>query len=146
MQNARPQTSEASALDKRNSNPTASLFPELKPAFRAPILPKPGTVKAKAFAALLAGPVSQPTFPDSWRLAAYIDELIDDGWAILSKDIGYHGRVIAEYALDRQDSATRAGIAAHVQRGFVAPHLLGLLAVSAPAVVALVAIGARWLA
>lgn len=137
-------TAVPSAVEQRNSIP-ADFFPELLPAPHAPILPKSGTIKAKAFAALLAGPVSQPTFPHSWRLAAYIDELIDDGWAILSKDIGYHGRVIAEYMLDRQDPATRAGIAGHEQRGFIAPHLLGLLAVSAPAVGALVAIVWGWL-
>lgn len=138
-------TAVPSAVEQRHSTPS-DLFPELLPASRAPILPRPGTVKAKAFAALIAGPVSQPVFPHSWRLAAYIDELIDDGWAILSRDIGYHGRVIAEYTLDRQDPATRAGIASHAQRGFIAPHLLGLLAVSAPAVAALVAIVWRWLA
>ncbi|WP_041645987.1 hypothetical protein [Aromatoleum aromaticum] len=145
MKNARPQTSEASARDKRHST-SADLFPELKPASRAPILPKPGTVKAKALAALIAGPVSQPTFPHSWRLAAYVDELIDDGWAILSKDIAFHGRVIAEYRIDPQDPATRAGLAEYGQRGFIAPHLLGLLAVSAPAVAALVALVWGWLA
>lgn len=143
MKNARPQTSEASALDSLDST---DLFPELLPSPRAPILPKAGTIKAKALAALVAGPVSQPTFPHSWRLAAYVDELIDDGWTILARDIAYHGRIIAEYTLDRQDPATRAGIAALSQRGFVAPHLLGLLAVSAPTVIALVAIVSRWLA
>jgi len=137
-------TAVPSAVEQRHS--PADLFPELLSAPHAPILPRPGTVKAKAFAALIEGPVSQPVFPHSWRLAAYIDELIDDGWALLSRDIAYHGRVIAEYTLDRQDPATRAGIAAHAQRGLIAPHLVGLLAVAAPAVGALVAIVARWLA
>ncbi|QTQ33011.1 Uncharacterized protein pbN1_30230 [Aromatoleum bremense] len=138
-------TAVPSAVDKRHST-SADLFPELNPAFRAPILPKAGTVKAKALGALIAGPVSQPTFPHSWRLAAYVDELIDDGWAVLSKDIAFHGRVIAEYRIDPQDPPTRAGIAAHGQRGFIAPHLMGLLAVSTPAVAALVATVLGWLA
>lgn len=142
MTSARPPFGKTSARNSAHS--TADLFPHTIPT-RAPILPRPGTVKAKAFHALVAGPVSQPVFPYSWRLAAYIDELVDDGWAILSKDIGYHGRVIAEYTLDRHDPATGAGIAAHEQRGFIAPHLLGLLAVAAPAAGALVAIVARWL-
>lgn len=61
------------------------LFPALLPAGTAPILPRPGTVKDSALAAIIRGKVTQADFRRSWRLAAYIDEIADNGWAVCSE-------------------------------------------------------------
>lgn len=131
-----------SALEPRRDS-TTDLFPETVPRRPAPIVPTAGTVKHDALLAMIAGPVSQPSFERSWRLAAYINELVNDGWAILSREIDYHGRVIAEYRLDLTDEPTRAAVAAMTvrrrQAGFIHPQLVGLLVVSVPALVAALA-------
>ena len=100
---------------KENQRPDSAnhtdFFPDSLPRRPAPIVPTSGTVKHDALMALIAGPVSQPTFERSWRLAAYVGELLDDGWAVLSREIAYHGRTIAEYRLDLTDELTRAAAA-----------------------------------
>lgn len=94
-----------------STDSTSDLFPDSLPRRSAPAVPTSGTVKHDALMALIAGPVSQPTFERSWRLAAYVGELLDDGWAVLSREIAYHGRTIAEYRLDLTDELTRAAAA-----------------------------------
>ncbi len=132
MKSARP-PKEADALDKRRQNTTPDLFPSLLPAAPAPILPRPGTVKDAALAAIVAGKVTQADFRRSWRLAAYIDELIDDGWVVCSEWVMLPGwrDPIKRYWIDLQDPATRAAVAAYKKQsgqvGFIAPELLGLL-------------------
>ncbi len=122
-----------SALDKRRNDTTSDLFPGLLPAAPAPILPRPGTVKDAAVAAIIEGKVTQADFRRSWRLAAYIDDLIDDGWAICSEWVTLPGwrDPIKRYWVDLKDPTTRAAVAAYrSQGGFVAPELLGLLALA----------------
>jgi len=80
-----------------------------------PIPPAPRTIKHAALSALIAGPVSQATFTESWRLAEYVRQLIADHWAIRVREVPYDGRTIAEYRLDLTDEPTRAAVAA--QRG-----------------------------
>lgn len=141
MKNARPQTSEASALEQRRDSIT-DLFPETVPRRPAPVVPTKRTVKHAALLALIFGPVSQATFERSWRLAAYINELTADGWAIQSREIAWHGKTIAEYCLDLGDEPTRAAVAAvrrGGQAGFVHPQLVGLMVASVPAAVVLLA-------
>lgn len=141
MKNARPQTSEASALEQRRDSIT-DLFPETVPRRPAPVVPTKRTVKHAALLALIFGPVSQATFERSWRLAAYINELTADGWAIRSRETAWHGKTIAEYRLDLDHAPTRAAVAAvrtGGQAGFIHPQLVGLLAVAVPALVAVLA-------
>lgn len=131
----------SSALEPRRDSIT-DLFPETVPRRPAPIVPTKGTVKHTALLALIFGPVSQATFERSWRLAAYINELAADGWAIRSREIVWHGKTIAEYRLDLDHAPTRAAVAAvrtGGQAGFIHPQLVGLLAVAVPALVAVLA-------
>lgn len=131
----------SSALEPRRDSIT-DLFPETVPRRPAPIVPTKGTVKHTALLALFSGPVSQPSFERSWRLAAYINELAADGWAIRSRETAWHGKTIAEYRLDLDDEPTRAAVAAvrtGGQAGFIHPQLVGLLAVAVPALVAVLA-------
>lgn len=128
-----------SALEPRSNHNTDDLFPGSLPAAPVPILPRPGTVKDAALAAIVAGKITQTDFRRSWRLAAYIDELVDDGWAVCSDWITLPGwrDPIKRYWIDLQDPATRAAVDAHKaqsrQAGFVAPELLGPLALAAVA-------------
>lgn len=118
---------------------TTDLFPGSLPAAPVPILPRPGTVKDAALAAIVAGKITQADFRRSWRLAAYIDELVDDGWAVCSDWITLPGwrDPIKRYWIDLQDPATRAAVAAYKaqsrQAGFVAPELLGWIVLAAVA-------------
>ncbi len=79
-----------------------------------PIPPAPHTVKHATLTALIAGPVTQATFTESWRLAEYVRQLIADRWAIRVREVPYCGRTIAEYRLDLTDEPTRAAVATHV--------------------------------
>ena len=58
----------------------------------------------------MAGPLTQPEFVWSWRLAAYVRDLADDGFAILKRDVQHCGSQIAEYRLDLSDPATAAAL------------------------------------
>ncbi len=80
----------------------------------APIPPTPGTIKHATLSALVAGPITQATFTESWRLAEYVRQLIADHWAVRVREVPYCGRIIAEYRIDLGDDATRAAVAAHV--------------------------------
>ena len=129
MKNARPQNTEASALDKRHFNPTDDLFPELLPPVVAALLPTRGTRADEALQAAIIGPVNQPDYWIGWRLAAYIKELEYDGWAFIKRDITRPGcrRAIKEYTLDRTDPSTAAALASR-QKGSIDGTLAGLLA------------------
>jgi len=115
MRSAHPTEVKASARVPRtdhSSKPplrhgTADLFPATILQHPVPIFPKPNSVKASALMALIAGPARQSVFIQSWRLAAYIGFLREDGWAILSREVIENGRTVAEYMLDRSDDATR---------------------------------------
>ncbi len=140
MKNARPTEVKASA--RNSADCTTDLFPDTVPRRPAPVVPAIGSVKHAALLALIFGPVSQPSFDRSWRLAAYINELAADGWAIRSREIAWRGKIIAEYCLDLGDEPTRAAVAAvrrGGQAGFVHPQLVGLMVASVPAAVVLLA-------
>ena len=131
----------SSALEPRRDSIT-DLFPETVPRRPAPVVPTKRTVKHAALLALIFGPVSQATFERSWRLAAYINELTADGWAIRSRETAWHGKTIAEYRLDLDHAPTRAAVAAvrrGGQAGFIHPQLVGLMVSSVPAAVVLLA-------
>ncbi|HQZ01698.1 MAG TPA: hypothetical protein PKW99_03525 [Thauera sp.] len=135
MKNVRPTEVKAGALEQRQHH-TTDLFPGTLPAAPVPILPRPGTAKDAALAAIVAGKITQADFRRSWRLAAYIDELVDDGWAVCSDWITLPGwrDPIKRYWVDLQDPATCAAVAAYKaqsgQAGFITPEL-ALLAVVA---------------
>ena len=93
--------------------------------------PRPARAAA-ALEALIAGPQNQADYRPGWRLAAYVQSLEYDGWRIRSR-LFKHPRCacpIAEYTLDRQDPATAAALDKRKQAGFIAPELLGLLALA----------------
>ncbi|MBK8317921.1 MAG: hypothetical protein IPL05_04500 [Betaproteobacteria bacterium] len=129
MKNARPQNTEASALDKRHFNPTDDLFPELLPPVVAALLPTRGTRADEALQAAIVGPINQADYWIGWRLAAYIKELEYDGWAFIKRDIIKPGcrRPITEYTIDRTDPSTAAALASR-QNGYIDPSLAGWLA------------------
>jgi hypothetical protein len=115
MKNARPPEGKPSAPDKRNSNPTAALFPELEPAAVPARLPDPNSRAGEALQELLTGrPLTQADYLKTWRLAACIKSLKYDGWGISSELVEHPGcrRPIAQYRLDMQDPGTRAALAA----------------------------------
>lgn len=89
----------------------SDLFPETLPRMPAPIFPEAGTIKEGALLALRDGWIRQSQFLLSWRLAAYVRFLRDDGWAIRRQDVAEGGRIVAEYKLDLQDEPTRVAAA-----------------------------------
>lgn len=139
MKTPTPFESKAGVPEARQHHNTDDLFSGLLPAAPAPILPRPGTVKDAALAAIIEGKITQADFRRSWRLAAYIDELVDDGWAVCSDWITLPGwrDPVKCYWIDLQDGPTRAAVAAYKaqsgQAGFVAPELLGWIVLAAVA-------------
>lgn len=130
MKNARPQTTEASALDKCHSNATGDLFPELLPTVAPAIWPTAGTQADNTLRSLLRAPaLTQADYRHSWRLAAYVNCLRNAGWAIGSRLVSApNGNAhISEYTLDRAEPRTAAALATR-QAGKIDPPLLDLLA------------------
>lgn len=111
MKSARPTEVNASALEPRRHSTAQDLFPDTLPPRPLPIFPELGSVKEAALLALVTGPIRQSGFHRSWRLAAYVRFLKDDGWAIRSREVAENGRVVAEYVLDLQDAATASAAA-----------------------------------
>jgi len=114
MKTPTPRNGKAGVPEARQHH-TTDLFPGSLPVAPAPILPRPGTVKDAALAAIVAGKVTQADFRRSWRLAAYIDELINDGWSVCSDWVTLPGwrDPIKRYWADLQDGPTRAAVAAY---------------------------------
>ena len=112
MKNARSQTSETSALDKRYFNPLHDLFPESLPPVVPAFWPTKGTRADEALQALLAAPQNQAEYWRGWRLAAYVKELEYDGWRFIKRDITRPNcrRPIAEYTIDWADPGTAAAL------------------------------------
>ena len=129
MKNARPQTSETSALDKRHSNPLHDLFPESLPPVVPALWPTVGSRADEALQALINAPQNQADYWQGWRLAAYVKELEYDGWCFIKRDICRPNcrRLITEYAIDRTDPGTAAALASR-QKGIIDYRLAGLLA------------------
>lgn len=107
------QTANEGALDSRQFT-VNDLFPDTLPPVFAARWPAPNSRADNALAALLTGPQNQADYADGWRLAAYIRELRDLGWAIVTHSIIRLGcrRPITEYRLDLSDPATRAALVA----------------------------------
>lgn len=116
MKNARPTEVNASALEPRRHSIAPDLFPDTIPPRQLPTFPDPNSVKERALLALVAGPVRQSGFQHSWRLAAYIKFLKDDGWSVISRDVTESCRTVSEYTLDLQDDATREAAARYRRR------------------------------
>lgn len=132
MKNAPDRKAAESALEQRHDT-ASDLFPDTLPAAAPAIWPTAGTRKADALEALIAGPQNQCDYRPGWRLAAYVQALKYDGWAIRSRLIA-HPRcrpLIAEYSLDRQDPATAAALDKRKQAGGITPELAAWLAVVA---------------
>ena len=129
MENARPHTSETSALEQRHFNPAADLFPNTLPPVVPAKWPKPGTITADVLDTLHTRPTTQADYDRSWRLAAYIGHLERLGWRFLRRNVKRlpYRTAITEYSLDFEDPATAAAIASR-QRGSIDPSLAGLLA------------------
>ena len=130
MRSAHRTEVQASALEPRRNHTASDLFPDTLPAATPALWPTPGTRKADALEALIAGPQNQCDYRPGWRLAAYVRALKDDGWGICSRLIA-HPRCrppIAEYSLDRQDPSTAAALARRKDAGFISPELAGWLA------------------
>ena len=118
MRSARPAEANASALEPRRHSTYIDLFPDTLPPRPLPIFPEPNSVKESALLALVAGPIRQSGFQHSWRLAAYVRFLKDDGWEIVSREVAENGRTVAEYTLDLQDDVTREAAARYrVRKG-----------------------------
>lgn len=101
-----------SALSQRRHYTQLDLFDEARSDGCAPLMPTPGTCMDQVLKRLLAGPFTQADFDQSWRLATYVYDLRGDGWAIVTTmvlPLGANG-LIAEYALDLRDPATRAAV------------------------------------
>lgn len=112
MKNARPQTTEASAVDKRHFKAVGDLFPETLPPVVPALWPTRGTRADEAIQSLLLGPQNQADYIDGWRLAAYVKALEYDGWRFIKRDISRPRcrRPITEYRLDRSDPSTAAAL------------------------------------
>ena len=112
MNNAYSLTTEMSALDKRNYNHFNDLFPETLPPVVPALWPSDGTRASEALNALIASPQNQADYWNGWRLAAYVDELKNDGWSFIKRDIIKPGcrRPITEYSLNRDDPSTSAAL------------------------------------
>lgn len=112
MTNARSRNTEASALRPRLHSTANDLFPELLPPVMPAVWPNEGTRAYEAAIALIQRPQNQADYPEGWRLAAYVQTLKYDGWAVHSRLIHKAGcrREIAEYSLDLGDPSTRAAI------------------------------------
>ncbi len=125
------QTAAESAQGPRRHPTAPDLFPDTLPPRPLPIFPAGGSIRESALLALLAGPIRQSGFRPSWRLAAYVGFLRDDGWSIISRDVIEDGRTVAEYTLDLGDEPTRAAVAMYRRRqaGFISPELAGWLLV-----------------
>lgn len=124
-----PEGKPSAAGKRAHFNPLSDLFPESLPPVTAAVWPAPGTRADEALQALLAGKQNQADYWQGWRLAAYVKELQNDGWAFIKRDILRPGcrRVITEYELDRTDPSTAAALASR-QKGSIDATLAGLLA------------------
>ena len=79
-----------------------------EPPLFDPIYPSPSSLAGKAIALLLDLPsLTSPEFQEhtnSWRLAAYINSLRDEGWPIVSIEVAFAvdpPRSIAKYVLPK---------------------------------------------
>lgn len=102
---------EKGAAPFENARPCESHTSKCSAPISSPVFPKPNSIREAALHALVAGPIRQSGFHRSWRLAAYVRFLKDDGWSIRSREVAENGRVVAEYVLDLQDAATASAAA-----------------------------------
>lgn len=102
---------EKGAVPFENARPCESHASQFSATASNPVFPQPNSIREAALRALVTGPIRQSGFQRSWRLAAYVRFLKDDGWAIRSREVAESGRVVAEYVLDLQDAATASAAA-----------------------------------
>jgi hypothetical protein len=102
---------EKGAVPFENTRPCESHASQFSATASNPVFPQPNSIREAALRALVTGPIRQSGFQRSWRLAAYVRFLKDDGWAIRSREVAESGRVVAEYVLDLQDAATASAAA-----------------------------------
>lgn len=155
MKNARPTKVNASALRPRLDHTASDLFPELLPTPHAAIPPKFSTAtedqRRRIVEMLRTGRKTTLDFRRAGVMQSQtrIFELRAQGYDIptvarvtIYDDQGYPHRGVAVYELlaEPQEDCLRA------QRGFIAPHLIGLLTVAAPVFGVLMTVVARWLA
>ena len=109
---------EKGAVPFENTRPCESHTSQCSALDSSPVFPQPNRIREAALRALVTGPVRQSGFAQSWRLAAYVRFLKDDGWEIVSREVAENGRTVAEYTLDLQDDATREAAARYrVRKG-----------------------------
>lgn len=111
------QNKEKGAAPFENARPCESHTSHCSAPASSPVFPKANSIREAALRALVSGPIRQSGFQRSWRLAAYVRFLKDDGWAIRSREVAENGRVVAEYVLDLQDAATASAAARFRARG-----------------------------
>ena len=102
---------EKGAVPFENTRPCESHTSQCSALDSSPVFPQPNRIREAALRASVTGPIRQSGFQRSWRLAAYVRFLKDDGWAIQSREVAESGRVVAEYVLDLQDAATASAAA-----------------------------------
>ena len=105
--NARPPEGMSERPTKRHCT-RRDLFPDTLPPANAPRWPTVGTIKEQALLALMAGPLTQPAFAWSWRLAAYVNDLEADGFAILKRDVQHCGTSFPRYFSIRCNCSRRS--------------------------------------
>lgn len=155
MRSARPTEVNASAFEPRRHSTVSDLFPELLPASCAVMPPKKYSVATedqhrRIVEMLRAGRKTTLDFRRAGVMQSQtrIFELRAQGYDIptvarvtIYDDQGYPHPGVAMYELlaEPQKDCHRA------QRGFIAPHLLGLIAVAAPVLALGIALVAKWL-
>ncbi len=109
---------EKGAVPFENTRPCESHTSQCSALDSSPVFPQPNRIREAALRASVTGPIRQSGFQRSWRLAAYVRFLKDDGWAIISREVAENGRTVAEYTLDLHDDATREAAARYrVRKG-----------------------------
>ncbi|MBP8276635.1 MAG: hypothetical protein KAX55_07080 [Propionivibrio sp.] len=109
---------EKGAVPFENTRPCESHTSQFSATASNPVFPQPNSIREAALRALVTGPIRQSGFQHSWRLAAYVRFLKDDGWEIISREVAENGRTVAEYTLDLHDDATREAAARYrVRKG-----------------------------
>lgn len=139
----RPTSSQKpSASTSAHSTPHQASLPGIERASKAPAMPTPNTRPAEALALLVRnGHLDQRDFLQErrgWRLAAAVHVLRRLGWPIKTVSIPLvlangESAHVARYVLDRQAA------------GFIAPELVGWLAIVTPAAAGVLALVLRWL-
>ena len=118
MRNAPTGMTNESVRDDAHST-TFDLFPDTIPPVPPAIWPEFGTVRYDVLISFLKGPQNQANTRITWRLAAVVHSLAEDGWVFTSRFTDHPWRAgirIKEYAIDRQAPANFAAIERHFKK------------------------------